>query len=177
MLPPRLALLGLLFVVTAGSAAAAPKPLSFTVFAKTGLPLGGIAWTGERFLYVAERTGEIAVSGPAGSGLTKFASLPAEYEEVRCVPSPGDHGWAAGDVYCHGPRGEMWRIGANGSTSTFATLPDTKLQDGALAFDTAGGFDYVLLAASGGSGHNGGSVYALTPDGRVRRVAGYPGPG
>ena len=174
----RLAVLGLLLVsLAAPGAASAPKPVSFSVFAKTGLPLGDIAWTGERFLYVAERTGKIAASGPAGTGLATFASLPAEYEEMRCVPSPGHHGWAAGDVYCHAPHGGIWRVGADGSTSAFGTLPDTKLQDGALAFDTAGGFGYALLAASGGSASQGGTVYALKPAGGVRRVGAYPGPG
>jgi hypothetical protein len=166
-----------MLLLVAAAQAAAPKPLTFGVFAKTGLPLGDVVWTGQRFLYVAERTGEIAASGPAGSGLETFAKLPAEYEEVRCVPSPGDHGWAAGDLYCHGPHGEIWRVGADGSTIRLATLPDTKLQDGALAFDAGGGFGYALLAASGGSGHNGGTVYAVAADGGVRRVGAYPGPG
>lgn len=173
-----LAFLGLLLVVWAApSATSAPKPLSFGVFAKTRLPLGDIVWTGARFLFIAERTGEIAASGPAGTGLATFASLPAEYEEVRCAPSPGEHGWAAGDLYCHEPHGEIWRVGADGSTSAFATLPDTKLQDGALAFDTDGGFGYALLAASGGSTSKGGTVYAVAPEGGVHRVGAYPGPG
>jgi hypothetical protein len=173
----RLALVVLLLLVAAPGAASTPKPLSFAAFAKTGLPLGDIAWTGERFVYVAERTGEIAASGPGGTALATFASLPAEYEEVRCVPSPGDHGWVAGDLFCHGPRGEIWRILADGSTSMFATLPDTKIQDGALAFDTTGGFGYALLAASGGSASQGGTVYAVEPGGGMRRVGAYPGPG
>jgi hypothetical protein len=167
----------LLVVAAAPGAGSNPKPVSFGVFAKTGLPLGDIVWTGERFLYVAERTGRIEASGPAGSELTPFANVAAEYEEVRCVLSPGNHGWPADDLYCHGPHGEIWRVGADGSTSTFVTLPDTKLQDGALAFDTAGGFGYALLAASGGSASKGGSVFAVEPGGGVRRVGAYPGPG
>src|SRR5579862_6354699 len=117
-----------------------PEPLTFSTFVRTGLPLGGIVWTGERFLYVTERTGVIAASGPSGTGLTTYANLPAEYEETRCALSPGDHGWAPGDLYCHGPHGEIWQVGPDGSVSTLATLPGTTLQDGSLAFDTAGRF-------------------------------------
>ena len=174
----RLAILGLLFVIVTGpGAASTPKPLSFAVFAKTGLPLGDVVWTGERFLYVAERTGKIKASGPSGKGLTSFASLPPEYEEMRCALSPGDHGWTAGDLYCHGPHGEIWRVAPNGSWNVFATLPDAELQDGAVVFDTAGGFGHALLAASGGSASQGGTVYALTPGGDVRRIGAYSGPG
>jgi hypothetical protein len=172
----RLALLASLVCACASAAAGAPAPLTFAVFAKTTLPLGDVAWTGQSFLYVAERTGEIDAGVPGGS-IAKLASLPAEYEEVRCAPSPGAHGWPAGAVYCHGPHGEVWRVGADGSVARFATLPDTKLQDGTLTFDTPGGFGYVLLAASGGSASKGGSVFSITPDGTVRRVGSYPGPG
>src|SRR5579863_6587815 len=113
--------------VSAPGAAPASKPLSFGVFARTGLPLGDILWTGERFLYVTERTGEIAASGPGGTGIASFATVPAEYEEMRCALSPGGHGWLAGDLYCHGPRGEIWRVAPDGSTSMLVTLPDTRL--------------------------------------------------
>ena len=173
----RLATLALLLLVGAASAAAAPKPFTFSVFVATGLPLGDIVWTGEHFLYVAERTGEIAASGPAGDTLTTFASLPPEYEEMRCVSSPGNHGWSAGVVYCHGPHGKIWRVAADGSVSDFVALPDTSLQDGALAFDTAGSFGYALVAASGGSASQGGTVYAVAPNGDTHRVGPYPGPG
>jgi len=171
--------LALLAVLLAAAAAAnaAPKPLTFSVFAKTSLPLGDVVWTGEQFVYVAERTGELDTSAADGSGLAAFAVLPSEYEEVRCAPSPGAHGWAAGELYCHGPHGEIWRVTADGSVTVFATLLDTKLQDGSLTFDTAGGFGHALLAASGGSAHSGGAVYAVGPDGRVRRLGSYPGPG
>jgi hypothetical protein len=174
----RLAVVALLlaFAPPAGTASA-PKPFSFRVFANAALPLGDIVWTGEHFLYVAERTGEIASGGPTGTGLATFARLPAEYEEVRCAHSPGDHGWTGGDLYCHGPHGEIWRVGADGSTTRFATLPETALQDGAIAFDTRGSFGYALLAASGGSASKSGIVYALDPGGSVRRVGAYPGPG
>jgi hypothetical protein len=167
----------LLALAAPAGTASAPQLFSFEVFAKTGLPLGDIVWRGERFLYVAERTGEIASSGPTGTALETFASLPAEYEEVRCARSPDDHGWTGGDLYCHGPHGEIWRVGADGSTTRFATLPETALQDGALTFDTGGGFGYALLAASGGSASKGGIVYAVEPGGSVRSVGAYPGPG
>jgi hypothetical protein len=169
--------LALLLLFTGASSAAAPKPFAFSVFVATGLPLGDVVWTGEHFLYVAERTGEIAASGPAGEAFATFASLPPEYEETRCVSSPGNHGWPADIVYCHGPHGRIWRVAADGSVSDLVALPDTKLQDGALAFDTAGSFGYALLAASGGSASQGGPVYAVAPNGDTRRVGAYPGPG
>src|SRR5205814_4430215 len=84
----------LLVAATAALAAAPePKPLTFSRFAKTTLPLGDVLWTGKSFLYVAERTGEIDAGGADGRGLVKFASLPAEYEEFRCRLSHGAHGW------------------------------------------------------------------------------------
>jgi hypothetical protein len=173
-----LAVVGLLLVLASPPVtASAPNSFAFTVFARTNLPLGDIVWMGDRFLYIAERTGEIASSGPTGAPLATFASLPAEYEEVRCARSPDGHGWTGGDLYCHGPHGEIWRVGADGSTSRFATLPETTLQDGAIAFDTTGSFGYALLAASGGSASNGGVVYAIEPGGSVRRLGAYPGPG
>lgn len=175
MVVSRVVVLALLLATAAG-AAPNGKPVAFSVFARTSLPLGDVVWDGTRFLYVAERTGEIDAGTPDGS-IAKFASLPAEYEEVRCAVAPGAHGWRRDDLYCHGPHGEIWRVGGDGSVSSFATLPDTKLQDGALTFDTGGGFGGELLAASGGSAHNGGSVFAIAPDGAVRRIGRYPGPG
>ena len=179
----RLAALAVLTAAAAalglGSAtpAAAPPSLSFRVFAQTGLPLGDIVWTGRRFLYVTETTGQISVGGPAGLPLQPFAMLPREVEEARCLPSPGKHGFGAGDVFCHAPHGTVWKIGPDGSTSVFATLPETDQQDGTLAFDSGGGFGYVLLASTGGSASDGGTVYAIGPDASVRRVGSYPGPG
>ncbi len=172
----RLALLVAALAATV-SVAAAPKRLVFTVFARTSLPLGDVVWTGERFVYVAERTGELDVSGPDGKHLTKLASVTREYEEVRCAVSPGAHGWPARQLFCHGPHGEIWQIGAAGSVLRFATLPATGLQDGSLAFDDVGRFGFALLACSGGSAEQGGTVYAIGPNGDIRTVGAYPHPG
>ncbi len=163
--------------VGASAASSARSGLSFRVFAHTGLRLGDVTWTGNGFLYVTQNAGEIHASGPRGSPIRLFAKVPPEVEEMRCLPSPGAHGFARGDVYCHSPRGTIWRITGAGNVSAFATLPETEVQDGALAFDRAGGFDYALLAATGGSASNGGSVYAIRSDGSVRRISSYPGPG
>jgi hypothetical protein len=161
----------------AASATPAPPTLSFRVFSHTNLPLSDVTWTGSRFLYATETIGALAVSGPTGSPIAPLATIPQEVEEVRCAPSPGAHGFAAGDVYCHAPRGTIWRIGADGSTHVLATLPETQQQDGTLAFDTHGSFGFALLVSSGGSGGDGGNVYALDAAGSVRTIGAYPGPG
>ena len=174
----RVAFAACLAVVFVGAAvAASPTQLGFTVFARTSLPLGDVVWTGEQFVYVAERTGELDASGPDGKHVTKLAKLPAEFEEVRCAISPGAHGWPAHELFCHGPHGEIWQIGADGSVLRFATLPATGLQDGALAFDEGGSFGYALLASSGGSAEQGGTVYAVGPNGGISTVGVYPHPG
>jgi hypothetical protein len=47
-----------------------------------------------------------------------------------------------------------------------------------MAFDTGGLFARgAILAATGGSASNGGDVYVVRTNGRVRHVAAYPGPG
>src|SRR5579862_2801123 len=174
----RFAAAACLAALLAGAAVASSPPrFQFTVFARTSLPLGDVVWTGKQFVYVAERTGELDTSGPDGKQLTKFASVKREYEEVRCASSPGAHGWPAGVLFCHGPHGEIWQIGAGGSVLRFATLPATGLQDGSLAFDIGGRFGFALLAASGGSAEQGGSVYAIGPNGTIRKVGVYPHPG
>src|SRR5581483_9610282 len=171
----RLALLALVLAVTVN--AAAPRPLQFSVFVRTSLPLGDVVWTGERFVYVAERSGRLEASDPDGSHLGTFASLTAEFEEVRCAASPAAHGWPARQLFCHGPHGEIWQVGPEGSVLRFATLPATGLQDGGLAFDTSGGFGFALLATSGGSAEQGGTVYAIGPNGGIVTVGVYPHPG
>jgi hypothetical protein len=163
-----------------GTAAAAPlatPTLRFEVFSRTGVQLGDVLWTGNRFLYVGENTGAIAQSGPSGQPVQPFAQLPPEQEEMRCLPSPGAHGFRAGDVYCHAPHGTIWRIAPGGTATAFAALPDATQQDGSLAFDRIGRFGFALLAATGGSASNGGAVFAIDPAGTVRRIGAYPGPG
>jgi hypothetical protein len=166
-----------LVLAAAASAAAPPPRLSFRVFSATGLPLSGVTWTGSAFVYTTETIGEVATSGTSGSPLTHLATLPHEVEEVRCAPSPGAHGFAAGSVFCHDPRGGIWQLRPDGTTTAFATLPETGPQDGTLVFDTHGAFGYALLVSTGGSQLDGGNVYALDAGGSIRKLGAYPGPG
>jgi hypothetical protein len=103
--------------------------------------------------------------------------MPKRSEETRCRLSPGTHGFASGDIYCHAPDNTIYRISPDGSRVTvFAHLPDTATSDGALAFDTTGRFGYALIAATGRSGKAKpaqSAVYAISPSGRVRTVADF----
>jgi hypothetical protein len=154
-----------------------PPFLTFTTFSQTGLPLSDITWTGDRFLYATETAGTFSTSGPTGSPLTPFATIPSEIEEVRCRPSPAAHGWPAGFVYCHAPHGVIYRLAPDGTTSVFATLPETDKQDGVMVFDTAGLYGYSMLVTTGGPNGDGGTVYALGPDAGQRVVGTFAGPG
>jgi hypothetical protein len=157
---------------------AAPAPaIRFSVFARTGLRLGDIVWTGNAFLYVTQNSGEIHTSAPDGSGLRKFAQVAPEFEEMRCLPSPGAHGFPDGVVFCHAPRNTIYRVEADGQVAAFAKLPVGDLSDGGLAFDTGGAYGYRMLASTGGSTSNGGAVYAVDALGRTARIGRYPGPG
>jgi hypothetical protein len=113
--------------------------------------------------------------------LTPFATMPRQVEETRCRLSPGAHGFAAGDIYCHSPDNKIYRISSDGKTVTvFATLPHSLRSDGALTFDTVGGFGYALIAAtgrSGGTAAKGGNIFAIDPAGTVRLVGSYHNPG
>jgi hypothetical protein len=164
----------------AGAETVAPT-LQFRIYAQTRIPLTDVLWTGSRFLYVENTTNEIYASGAKGRRIQHFASLPRVVEETRCRLSPGGHGFPAGYVYCHSPDGAIYRVGADGkSVIEFARLPAPTATDGALAFDTLGGFGYRMLAATGRSGStsaDGGTVYAIDADGHVTRLGDYPGPG
>jgi len=176
----RLVVLVALVSAVATAAAAGPKPLQVRVFADTGVRLTDVVWTGSQFLYVENTTNRVFVAGPLGAPVQPFASMPNLVEETRCRLSPGAHGFAAGDVYCHAPDNTIYRIGADGSVMLFAKLPDDSVSDGALAFDTVGRFGYALVAATGRSGAaepSGGDVYAIGAAGAVRHVGLYPGPG
>jgi hypothetical protein len=168
-------------LVAAGTAAAAgPRPVEVGVFAATGVRVTDVVWTGAQFLYVENTTNRVFAAGPAGSPVRLFASMPNLVEETRCRLSPGAHGFAAGDVYCHAPDNTIYRIGVDGSVTVFAKLPTDSVSDGALAFDTVGRFGYALVAATGRSGAaepSGGDVYAVDATGAVRHVGSYPGPG
>src|SRR5205823_8673541 len=107
------------------------------------------------------------------------ASMPRVVEETRCVPAPGRHGFHAGSLYCHSPDNVIYRVDAtSGSVTTFAKLPVSQISDGAIAFDTVGGFGYKLLAATGRSGatEKGGAVYAVDADGAVTKIGAYSSP-
>jgi len=172
--------LSLSSLVPTASHAGAPK-VQFRVAARTGLRLTDIVWTGRRFLYVDNTTNRIAAAGPSGTPLTPFARMPRQVEETRCRLSPGAHGFAAGDLYCHAPDNKIYRISPDGKKVTVvATLPHAPRSDGALTFDTVGAFGYALLAATGRSGSataRGGAVFAIGSTGIMRRVGGYQTPG
>jgi hypothetical protein len=163
-----------------GAAPAGPA-LHFTVFARTGIRLTDVVWTGRRFLYVENTNNEISAAAPAGMPVRPFASLPPMSEETRCVVSAGGGGFSARSVYCHTPDNKIYRLSSDGrSVSVFATIPNHAQSDGALAFDKVGRFGYRLVAATGRSGNPnpaGGTVYTIGARGNVQRVGDYPGPG
>ena len=172
----------LLAALAAPSAAASERPaLHFKIFARTGIRLTDVVWTGRRFLYIENTTNALSAAGPAGTPVHKFASLPKMSEETRCVASPGGHGFPAHRIYCHTPDNKIYQLSRNGTrVSVFATLPNRSQSDGALAFDPVGRFGYQLVAATGRSGHAkpaGGAVYTIGPTGHVQFVGNYPGPG
>jgi hypothetical protein len=169
-----------LAVVTASAAAASAASsyrLSLSVFARTGIRLTGIAWTGQQFLYVENTTNRVLSADPTGMPLKPFAIMPRQVEETRCRPAPGAHGFTAGDIFCHSPDNKIYRISADGKhITTFAVLPSSARSDGALTFDTVGRFGYALLAATGRSGNasaRGGIVFAVGATGKVHSVGAY----
>ena len=170
----------LLLVVVAlviATSADGATPATFRVYAHTGLRLADVVWNGSSFLYVENTTNAV---WREGSPPTAFASMPRVVEETRCRMSPGTHGFPAGFLYCHAPDNAIYRIGSDGTVTTFARLPATKTADGALAFDTVGRFGYRLIAETARAGAptpSGGAVYASAPDGVVSPIGGYHGPG
>jgi hypothetical protein len=162
----------------AGSGRAAPvASIHVKPFAATGIRLADVVWTGREFLYVENTTNAIYAGDASGGPLHRFAKLPRVVEETRCVVSHGGHGFPAGEIYCHVPDNRIYRIGPDGKTvQLFATLPTAVTSDGAIAFDTVGGFGHRLLVATGRSGngqHLGGVVYTIDARGHVRKVGGY----
>jgi hypothetical protein len=73
-----------------GAAPAGPA-LHFTIFARTGIRLTDVDWTGRQFLYVEKTINEISAAPPAGLPLRPLASLPPMSEETRCVVAAGGH--------------------------------------------------------------------------------------
>jgi hypothetical protein len=169
-----LAMFGLL--VSAAGAAAGP-PTGLRPLARTRLPLGDVVWDGGRLLYVAEHTGQIDSGVLSGGPLRPFVTLPRAGEEVRCVRPPTGHGFAAG-LFCHTATNDIYRVTSAGRIVLFASLPERRTSDGALAFDTSGRFGFVLLAATGRSDdRHGGAVFAISRRGTVSKIVSYPGPG
>jgi hypothetical protein len=166
-----------LIAAAAGSAAPPPPALRFAVAATTSLRLTDVVWSGTRFFYVDNTTNRVFVAGPDGRVTGLFATMPNVVEETRCVVSPARYGFPAKGLFCHSPDNRIYRIGADGKTSLLATLPETEISDGALAFDRVGRFGHRLVAATGRSGVDGGSVFTVDARGVVRRIGAYPGPG
>ena len=170
-----LALLVVLLAVPAAPAAPGPT-LHFTLFAQTDLPLGQATWTGREWLWNAENDGKIEAADADGRNARPFAAFDQGGEEMRCSVPPNKL-WPDG-VYCHTPDNRVVRLNRDGSNLTqLATLPASGNSDGGLAFDDVGRFGYALLVSTGGSGSDGGQVFAVRKDGRVRPIGSYPGPG
>jgi hypothetical protein len=164
--------------VVAGVAGGAPAPVQFALFVQTDLPLGGIAQTPRGWVYTSENTGRFRTSDARGRGLKELAQIDQGGEEVRCEASPGGAGFVRGALYCHFPDDRIVRLRANGTFDVVAQLPHAVAADGAMAFDTGGLFGRgAIVAATGSSGSNGGDVYVVRGDGRVRHIGAYPGPG
>ena len=175
---PRLLSLALLAVLLAVPAAgAAPGPtLHFTLFSQTDLPLGQATWTGGEWLWNAENDGKIEAADADGRNARPFAAFDQGGEEMRCSVPPNRF-WPDG-VYCHTPDNRVVRLDRNGANLTqLARLPATGNSDGGLVFDDVGRFGYALLVSTGGSGSDGGQVFAVRKDGRVQTIGSYPGPG
>jgi hypothetical protein len=170
-----LALLLALVAPPAGSPASGPT-LHFTLFAQTDLPLGQALWTGREWLWNAENLGQIETADAGGHNVRAFAAFDQGGEEMRCAVPPIKF-WPDG-VYCHTPDNRVVRLNRDGTNLTqLARLPASANSDGAIAFDDAGRFGYALLVATGGSGSDGGQVFAVRKDGRVQTIGSYPGPG
>jgi hypothetical protein len=105
-----------------------------------------------------------------------FATFDQGGEEMRCAVPPNKY-WPDG-VYCHTPDNRVVRFNRDGSNLTqLAKLPSPSNSDGGLVFDDVGRFGYALVVATGGSGSDGGQLFAVRKDGRVQTIGTYPGPG
>jgi len=109
-----------------------------------------------------------------GGNVRAFAAFDQGGEEMRCVVPPNKL-WPDA-VYCHTtPDNRVVRMNRDGSHLTqLAKLPAGSNSDGAIAFDDVGRFGYPLLVATGGSGSDGGEVFAVRKDGRVQTIGSYP---
>ncbi|MGH2388212.1 MAG: hypothetical protein ACRDIE_08395 [Chloroflexota bacterium] len=176
----RFVLPALLFLLArpAHAAQSSSPSLRFRVFARTGLPLSGVLWTGTQFVYSMEGRDQVYADDQSGHGLHVFAAVPLNKGEMRCILSPGAHGFPAHIVYCHGSQGQIYSISADGHTvKQLAVIPTPHGSDGALTYDATGAFGYTLLAATGGSDAGPGTVFAIQSNGKTRRIGSYAGPG
>jgi hypothetical protein len=171
-----LVLLALALVAVPAAAPANGPALHFTLFAQTDLPLGQAMWTGREWLWNAENLGQIETATADGRNVRPFAAFDQGGEEMRCAVPPNKF-WPDG-VYCHTPDNRVVRLNRDGSSLTvLARLPASTNSDGSIVFDDVGRFGYALLAATGGSGSDGGQLFAVRKDGRVQKIGSYPGPG
>lgn len=72
----------------AGMSTSPVPSLRFEVLARAGLQLGGLVWTGSRFVYTVEGQPQIYASTPDGKNVRPFARVPRNSGEMRCIVSP-----------------------------------------------------------------------------------------
>jgi hypothetical protein len=177
-LVPTVAAVLALGALTVVPASAANPVVRFTIVAKTPLKLTDIVWSGTRFFYVDNTTNRVFEADRTGKLVGLFSTMPNVVEETRCVVSPGArYGFPKGGLFCHSPDNRIYRIAPDGTATVFATIPESRISDGALAADSVGKFGHRLVAATGASGKDGGSVYTIDTAGTVDKVGDYPGPG
>ncbi len=83
-----------------------------TVFARVGMGMDSIAWTGRGFVYVVNTMNTVWSAPPAGLPITQITTMPQLVEETRCVLSPGTHGFQFGAIFCHSPDNKVYEIPA-----------------------------------------------------------------
>ena len=168
-------------VATAAPTGGGPM-LTFKLFISTNLPIDQVFWTGRRFMYANERAGILSQSDAKGGTIEPFVTFAKSFggaTEMRCAVGVGAS-WPRG-VYCHTPTNELVWISIDGkSTKVIARLPKSVgISDGGIAFDNVGRLGRRVLVSTGASGTlpGGGSIYAISPNGKVALVGAYPGPG
>ncbi len=125
----------------------------------------------------------VGAAAPASTPTLGFQVFARTAHNMRCVLSPGTHGFTPGVICCNSPDNKIYEISADGTqVQVLATLPTPypPASDGSLTFDTGGSFGNRLVAATGRSGAGGppgGVVFAIDSAGHVQKVGSYPGPG
>ena len=116
-------------------------------------------------------------SNPAVAPCDRSQRCPGREKNFGASVRRTSHGFAAG-LYCHTAANDPYRVTSAGRIVRFASLPERRTSDGALAFDTSGRFGFVLQAATGRSDdRRGGAVFAISARGMVSKIGSYPGPG